>query len=78
MGDIDFEEQLELERLEKEKKEKEEKGPPGVKVDPDGTKYEWDPERQAWFPKVQPAITFQGFSSFFRTVMFFSASGLST
>lgn len=52
MGDIDFEEQLELERLDREKKEKEQEGPPGVKTDPDGTTYEWDPEKKAWFPKV--------------------------
>ncbi|XP_052239188.1 HIV Tat-specific factor 1-like [Dreissena polymorpha] len=52
MGDIDFEEQLELERLEREKAEKEKQAPPGVREDPDGTKYEWDPDRQAWFPKI--------------------------
>ena len=52
MGDIDFEEQLELERLDREKKQKEAEGPPSVKVDEDGTTYEWDPEKKAWFPKV--------------------------
>jgi len=52
MGDIDFEEQLALEKLDQEKKEKEKQGPPGVKTDTDGTKYEWDPDKRAWFPKV--------------------------
>ncbi|WAR07591.1 HTSF1-like protein [Mya arenaria] len=52
MGDIDFEEQLELERLERESKEKATQGPPGIRVDDDGTTYEWDPEKQAWFPKI--------------------------
>ena len=51
MGDIDFEEQLELERLEKERLEKE-GDHPKEKVDPDGTVYEWDAAKKAWFPKV--------------------------
>jgi HIV Tat-specific factor 1 len=52
MGDIDFEEQLELERLEHERKVKLEKDNKGERVDPDGTVYEWDTEKKAWFPKV--------------------------
>lgn len=52
MGDIDFEEQLELERLEQEHKEKLAKEGKGERVDPDGTVYEWDSEKQAWFPKI--------------------------
>lgn len=52
MGDIDFEEQLELERLEHERKVKLEKDNKGERVDPDGTVYEWDTEKKAWFPKI--------------------------
>ncbi|KAL4232710.1 HIV Tat-specific factor 1 [Mactra antiquata] len=53
MGDIDFEEQLELERLEREKREKlSSSSRPTEKIDPDGTAYEWDADKQAWFPKI--------------------------
>ncbi|XP_045197517.1 HIV Tat-specific factor 1-like isoform X2 [Mercenaria mercenaria] len=52
MGDIDFEEQLELEKLEQEHKAKLAKEGKGERVDPDGTVYEWDTEKQAWFPKI--------------------------
>ena len=52
MSDIDFEEQLELERLEQERKAKLAKESKEERVDPDGTVYEWDTEKKAWFPKV--------------------------
>ena len=48
----DFEKQLALEELEKKKKENVELGDPYTYTDPDGTVYEWDHEKQAWFPKV--------------------------
>ena len=49
MGDIDFEEQLHLEELEKQKKEEESRR---TRVDEDGTEFIWDPQKKAWFPKV--------------------------
>ena len=49
MGDIDFEEQLKLEKLEKDRLAS---GAPKERVDPDGTVYEWDYSKNAWFPKV--------------------------
>ena len=45
--DITFEEQLRLEALEKEKKAHQK-----TRVDEDGTEYEWDEKKRAWFPKV--------------------------
>jgi len=53
MDDEDFVKQLELEELEKKKKENEGTADPYVYTDPnDGTVYEWNAEKQAWFPKV--------------------------
>lgn len=52
MGDIDFEEQLELERLEAEKKARLAEEGKTERVDPDGTVFEWDEQKQAWFPKI--------------------------
>ncbi|GBM27438.1 HIV Tat-specific factor 1 [Araneus ventricosus] len=55
MADADFEEQLKLEELERKKKELSEEGisDPYTYVDPnDGTVYEWDAEKQAYFPKI--------------------------
>ncbi|XP_062610063.1 17S U2 SnRNP complex component HTATSF1-like, partial [Saccostrea cucullata] len=45
--EISFTEQLELEELERKKKE-------GAltKTDEDGTVYDWDEEKRAWFPKI--------------------------
>lgn len=45
--ELSFEEQLKLEELEKRKRD-------GTltKKDPDGTVYEWDDDKKAWFPKV--------------------------
>lgn len=45
--EISFEEQLKLEELERRKRD-------GTltKKDPDGTVYEWDDDKKAWFPKV--------------------------
>lgn len=45
MEEPDFEAQLALEKAEEEKKKK-------TKVDEDGTEYEWDDKKQAWFPKI--------------------------
>jgi hypothetical protein len=47
--EISFEEQLILEESEKRK---DELGNPLLKKDKDGTVYEWDEKRKAWFPKV--------------------------
>ncbi|KFM76892.1 HIV Tat-specific factor 1, partial [Stegodyphus mimosarum] len=55
MADEDFQKQLELEEKEKQKKELNDSGitDPYTYVDPnDGTVYEWNTEKQAWFPKV--------------------------
>ena len=53
MGDIDFEEQLEQERLAREQEEARLlDSHPHTRTDPDGTVYEWDVEKKAWFPKV--------------------------
>lgn len=45
--ELSFEEQLKLEELERRKRD-------GAltKKDPDGTVYEWDDDKKAWFPKV--------------------------
>lgn len=45
--EISFEEQLKLEELERKKRE-------GTltKTDADGTVFEWDDNKKAWFPKV--------------------------
>lgn len=45
--ELSFEEQLKLEELERRKRD-------GTltKKDPDGTVYEWDDDKKAWFPKV--------------------------
>ena len=56
MSDIDeFEHQLQQEALEKTRQEDTGKK---SKVDPDGTEYDWDEEKQAWFPKVWCFYTF--------------------
>ncbi|XP_067141167.1 17S U2 SnRNP complex component HTATSF1 [Centruroides vittatus] len=54
MNDPDFEKQLEYEALEKQKQEHGEwHGDSCVYTDPkDGTVYEWNAEKQAWFPKI--------------------------
>ncbi|XP_023241798.1 HIV Tat-specific factor 1 homolog [Centruroides sculpturatus] len=54
MNDPDFEKQLEYEALEKQKQEHGEwQGDSCVYTDPkDGTVYEWNTEKQAWFPKI--------------------------
>ncbi|GFY78696.1 HIV Tat-specific factor 1 [Trichonephila inaurata madagascariensis] len=55
MADPDFEEQLKLEELEKQRKELKESGvsDPYTYVDPnDGTVFEWDAKKQAYFPKI--------------------------
>ncbi|GFT72369.1 HIV Tat-specific factor 1 [Nephila pilipes] len=55
MADPDFEEQLKLEEQEKRRKELSESGisDPYTYVDPnDGTVYEWDAKKQAYFPKI--------------------------
>uniref|UniRef100_A0A2L2YJE2 17S U2 SnRNP complex component HTATSF1 n=1 Tax=Parasteatoda tepidariorum TaxID=114398 RepID=A0A2L2YJE2_PARTP len=55
MANQEFEAQLELEKLEKTKKELTEEGvtDPYTYISPDdGTVYEWNQEKQAWFPKV--------------------------
>lgn len=54
MDDEDFQKQLELEKLEQQKKERVAAGTdPYTYVDPnDGTVFEWNTEKQAWFPKV--------------------------
>lgn len=50
--EISFEEQLKLEELERKKRE-------GTltKTDPDGTVFEWDDNKKAWFPKVSIKIS---------------------
>ena len=54
MGDIDFEEQLEQERLAREHEEARRlDSHPQTRTDPDGTVYEWDVDKKAWFPKVK-------------------------
>lgn len=54
MEDEDFELQLRLEREEKARAEAAAQGPdPYTYTDPnDGTVYEWDHEKRAWFPKI--------------------------
>lgn len=49
MEDIDFEEQLKQEEIQKLKEE--ESGDKTYK-DKDGTEYEWDEAKKAWFPKI--------------------------
>ncbi|XP_041354933.1 HIV Tat-specific factor 1 homolog [Gigantopelta aegis] len=44
----DFEEQLRLEQEEKKKKQTGE----GTYIDSDGTEFEWDAAKKAWFPKI--------------------------
>lgn len=58
--DEDFVRQLELEELEKKKSENSgETSDPYTYVDPnDGTVYEWDIEKKAWFPKVMNLFIF--------------------
>lgn len=52
--DQDFVKQLELEELEKKKKENADVPDPYTYTDPnDGSVYEWNAEKQAWFPKVK-------------------------
>ncbi|XP_071112882.1 17S U2 SnRNP complex component HTATSF1-like [Haliotis cracherodii] len=48
MSDPDFEEQLRQEQLEKEKTEEDR----GTYTDEDGTVFEWDGQKKAWFPKI--------------------------
>lgn len=54
MAEDDFQKQLELEALEKQKEEQGDWNVPNSSyVDPnDGTVYEWDSLKRAWFPKV--------------------------
>lgn len=47
--EFDFEEQIRLEKEEKLKAAKR-------RVDEDGTEYEWDEAKQAWFPKVNRQV----------------------
>ena len=58
----EFEEQLRQEKLEAERsaesKEVIEHG--RVKVDEDGTEFEWDAQQKAWFPKVYNSCWFHG------------------
>lgn len=49
MSDPDFEEQLKLEELEKHREELGER----TYRDKDGTLFEWDNDRKAYFPKVK-------------------------
>lgn len=51
--DITFEEQLRLEALEEEQKVNQK-----TRIDEDGTEYEWDEKKRAWFPKVSSFILF--------------------
>ncbi|XP_060084348.1 HIV Tat-specific factor 1-like [Ylistrum balloti] len=46
MEESDFEAQLVQEKIEEEQKKRK------TKVDDDGTEYEWNEEKQAWFPKI--------------------------
>ncbi|KAL3882632.1 hypothetical protein ACJMK2_028956 [Sinanodonta woodiana] len=50
--EIGFEEQLKQEELAKQKEENKDELGPKARVDPDGTEYEWDPDKKAWFPKI--------------------------
>lgn len=50
--DDDFVKQLELEELEKKRKQNSSEKDPYIYTDPDGAVYEWDSDKQAWFPKV--------------------------
>lgn len=53
MGDIDFAEQLEQERIARELEEQRRAETQHLtRTDPDGTVYEWDVEKKAWFPKI--------------------------
>ena len=52
MDNEEFEHQLRLEAKEKALKEKNEKDNPNLRRDPDGTLFEWDAEKKAWFPKI--------------------------
>ena len=54
MSDDEFELQLQQEAEERERNEKLKAGK--VKVDPDGTVYEWDEEKKAWFPRVSSVL----------------------
>jgi len=50
----DFEEQLRLEALEAQSKTQSEAIEHGrVRKDSDGTEFEWDADKKAWFPKVR-------------------------
>ena len=57
-SDEDFDEQLRQEaresQLQEDRGEEEEASVESgrTKVDPDGTVYEWDAQKKAWFPKV--------------------------
>ena len=64
MSDDEFANQLQQEAEERERNErlKAEK----VKVDPDGTVYEWDEDKKAWFPKVEFASLFINYIYIFR------------
>ena len=55
MNDIDeFQHQLQQEAAERANAEG---TTTRARVDPDGTEYEWDEEKKAWFPKVHPIHT---------------------
>ena len=49
-SDDEFEEQLRQEAAEKQRKTDITEGK--IKVDPDGTAYDWDEAKKAWFPRV--------------------------
>lgn len=54
----DFEEQLRLEQLEKQRSSAEDAIEHGrVRKDEDGTEYEWDAHKKAWFPRVSKCLT---------------------
>ncbi len=55
-GNKEFHEQLRLQQLYEQRREGGED--PHTYVDPeDGTVYDWDHEKRAWFPKVSPYQT---------------------
>lgn len=62
--ELSFEEQLKLEELERRKRD-------GTltKKDPDGTVYEWDDDKKAWFPKVCTTnVFFMNHATVFKSV----------